>query len=119
MWEAGPERATVVGTLRGEQLAGGTPCIWLLTNGGERVMVAWPDGWSFDAPPATLIDSDGNAVAGQAAGDHVVEDVRAVPALRVGLGLPIRVFHAPDSDKVAGRLARTESLAVDTVVPRG
>jgi hypothetical protein len=61
--EAGPERATVVGSLGGERLASGTPCVWLLTNGGERVNVAWPDGWSFDAPPATLIDASDNTVA--------------------------------------------------------
>lgn len=61
--EAGPERATVIGTLGGERAAGGSPCIWLLTDRSERVQVAWPDGWSFDAEPAVLIEADGKVVA--------------------------------------------------------
>ena len=53
----------------------------------------------------------------QAPGDHVVENVGAVPTLRVGLGLSFLRFHAPEGDKVAGRLAWTESLAVDFRLP--
>ena len=53
-------------------------------------------------------------VEGQAAGDHMIEDVRAVPPPHVGLGQSVTVLHAPEGDKVAGRLARTESLAVHT-----
>lgn len=33
---------------------------------------------------------------------------------RVGRSLSVLRFHGPEADKVAGRLARTESLAVDT-----
>lgn len=50
----------------------------------------------------------------QAAGDQVVENVGAVPVPRIGLGLSVLRFHASEGDKVAGRLARTESLAVHT-----
>ena len=43
----------------------------------------------------------------QAASDDVMEDVGAVLTPRVGLGLSVLGFHAPEGDKVAGRLART------------
>ena len=57
-------------------------------------------------------------VPGHAAGDHEVEDVGAVPTLRVGLGLSVLAFHAPEGDDVAVRLARTRSLADDTTGAR-
>ena len=50
----------------------------------------------------------------QAAGDDMVENVGAVLTPRVGLGLSVLGFHAPEGDRIAGRLTRTESLAVHT-----
>lgn len=46
---------------------------------------------------------------------HVFEDEGAM--LRPPVGVCVSPFHAPDGDKVAGRLTRTESLADDTVLP--
>jgi hypothetical protein len=40
----------------------------------------------------------------QAAGDEVVENVGAVPVPRIGLDLSVLGFHAPEGDKVTGRL---------------
>jgi hypothetical protein len=54
-------------------------------------------------------------VEGQAGGDHEVENAGAVPTLRVGLGLPVLRFHAPEGDNVARRLTRTETLTNDIV----
>ena len=48
----------------------------------------------------------------QAAGDDVLEYIATVLGPRVQLGLSVLGFHAPEGDKVTGRLARTESLAV-------
>jgi len=55
--------------------------------------------------PGRLVDAD-------VASHHVLEDEGAM--LRPPIRVWVSPFHASDGDKVAGRLARTESLADDT-----
>lgn len=50
----------------------------------------------------------------QAAVHDMLEHERSMLGPSVGRGRAVLGIHAPDGDKVAGRLARTESLAVDT-----
>ena len=56
----------------------------------------------------------GGLVDRQAAGEDMLEHERPMLGPSVGRRWFVVAFHAPDGDKVAGRLARTESLADDT-----
>ena len=56
---SGPELGTVTGTLQGARTEGSSPCIWLVAQDGDRVLIAWPDGWTFDAEPAVVADAQG------------------------------------------------------------
>ncbi len=58
-------------------------------------------------------------VSRQAAGEDLLEHERPMLGPGVGRRWPVVAFHAPEGDKVAGRLARTESLADDTASPGG
>jgi len=65
---------------------------------------------AFDLP-ARAPEDPGGLVDADVARCHMLEDEGAV--LRPPIGVWVSPFHAPDGDKVAGRLAPTESLADD------
>jgi hypothetical protein len=59
-------------------------------------------------------EDGGSLIDRQATVHDMLEHERSMLGPCVGRCLSVPWFHAPDGDKVAGRLARTESLAVDT-----
>jgi hypothetical protein len=65
------------------------------------------------APDLTCRESEdpGRLVDADVASHHVLEDEGAM--LRPPIRVWVSPFHASDGDKVAGRLARTESMADD------
>ena len=60
------------------------------------------------------LEDDGGLIYRQATVHYMLEHERAMLGPCVGLSLSVLRFHGPEADKVAGRLARTESLAVHT-----
>ena len=59
-------------------------------------------------------EDPGRLLGREPTGQDMVEDEEPVLGPSVGRSRSVLGFHAPDSDKVAGRLTRTDSLVDDT-----
>jgi len=60
------------------------------------------------------LEDDGGLIDRQATVHDMLEHERAMLGPCVGRSLSVLRFHGPEGDKIAGRLARTKSLAVDS-----
>ncbi len=80
--------------------------------GEQHRPVAVTDEQPTDLPGRQLQDL-GGLFDRQATVHDMLEHVRSMLGPCVGRSLSVLRFHGPEADKVAGRLARTESLAGD------
>jgi hypothetical protein len=56
----GPRQTTIIG-----RLAGDGTCAWLETGAGQRIEVAYPDGWRLELDPLALYDDGGHLHASE------------------------------------------------------
>ncbi len=80
---------------------------------GETGLTVDPSGEETADLAGREGEDGGGLLDGQAPVDDMLEHERSMPGPSAGLGRAVLGFHTPEGDKVAGRLARTESLAVD------